>query len=850
MSRLLLPKTSTSLYSESGEESAQNPAVSGLPGEIPLPSFGGEASEVFDTPTFTATPATSAHEAEELPYNLPENVSSVILLQVLEFFKNKGNIAGTPENFAEHVNEFREANPWMGQTPAQKIEIIMRHCWRIVERYNLMGNRSTTSTHLQLRSALHPSLSSEVTNPHASSSKDYTKGSSLGFTPSLDTMILSNFVSSGTANGNMGSESDEGRRYIAYKAQHLGNLLTTSLNAGDSDEELQQLITAMKDDSNIHDYPDTKPYKEHFKVMADADFEKLAKCVLRDMNYIHLTEDVVHGMNRAQRFQRILSLVRTCKGTIWIMARASSYEECILFPDMMENRFADNQKNNAKKKADNRELQERRADEYRAIHGCDPPPALKGRSKRPAQDASEAGSPETTKSAPATKRRKSSATLANKYSKPRRQTTITEVAVARKPGIIKQLTIPNNSQGEASTASNKQGTSFEFSYPSNIANDPGIIPAAATGDLSVTAMIPPVKSVNPFSKGGSNKSSLILPIMTPNADVISGDSTNPTSTAVVDPAILASDSQQGEQPDSSWPDARIDHNSIQNSNLVPDSTKPPKKKTPARTRARPAPRMTACSTGRMPLLAPKPADFQGAPEIQSAPSIPQSQHVQQLSEGPQVNMLNQLPPFARAQSVMFTHQFQSPNFNFQAPMIHHGVQGNPSNTQTQVEASQIQDSTNYADAIRNQVAAQMGNMDPFAHSQLPSLMQGLNMNNFQNLRFGDGAEGGAYSHPPQLPQVPAQFGFQQFAPAASMSDTDMMIPGYDWENADMSGLLGNDDFLFNDPSFVGNGPSIAENDNNISQTLREIDSIFDLPTETHGGPNDEAGANFGGPMNS
>ncbi|KAL7269740.1 hypothetical protein RUND412_007587 [Rhizina undulata] len=80
-----------------------------------------------------------------------------------------------------------------------------------------------------------------------------------------------------------------------------------------------------------------------------------------DLRYIHIANDVVDEQSRADRFDKLVSLLKTCKGTVYLLTRPSIYEECLLSPARMESRFADNQRNNVRKRRDTRELNERRA---------------------------------------------------------------------------------------------------------------------------------------------------------------------------------------------------------------------------------------------------------------------------------------------------------------------------------------------------------------------------------------------------------------------------------------------------------------------------------------------------------
>lgn len=72
-------------------------------------------------------------------------------------------------------------------------------------------------------------------------------------------------------------------------------------------------------------------------------------------------------------------------------------------------RFADNQKNNAKKKVDNRELTARRNSEYLAVHGCSPPPKERTyKKKRAASTINDTEEASSSASKPVAKKRKSS----------------------------------------------------------------------------------------------------------------------------------------------------------------------------------------------------------------------------------------------------------------------------------------------------------------------------------------------------------------------------------------------------------------------------------------------------------
>ncbi|KAH8152830.1 uncharacterized protein LAJ45_03056 [Morchella importuna] len=189
-----------------------------------------------------------------------------------------------------------------------------------------------------------------------------------------------------------------------------------------------EMFVAMKNNTDVLDYFDTKPYRDHWHSMTDKDFWHLSK----HLNDLHQGRDFVEGFRYVDRYNSLVSLLKNCKGTIYFMSRPSTYEDVLLNPHMMELRFADNQKNNAKKKLDNRELAARRAQEFFIKHGVDPPSksrALRGaakgnKSKRAvseiedeSMDEEETPAPEaetpSTNTRSAAKRRKATATASS-----------------------------------------------------------------------------------------------------------------------------------------------------------------------------------------------------------------------------------------------------------------------------------------------------------------------------------------------------------------------------------------------------------------------------------------------------
>ncbi|RPA93235.1 hypothetical protein L873DRAFT_1816347 [Choiromyces venosus 120613-1] len=103
----------------------------------------------------------------------------------------------------------------------------------------------------------------------------------------------------------------------------------------------------MENEDSLHGFLDTKSY----------DFVDLARHIVIHLNAMpsHADEDNKFlALNRQERIDNLMDLLKKCKGTLYAMWKTSLYEECLKDPHGMQICFIDSQRNNWQKKTEGR----------------------------------------------------------------------------------------------------------------------------------------------------------------------------------------------------------------------------------------------------------------------------------------------------------------------------------------------------------------------------------------------------------------------------------------------------------------------------------------------------------------